>query len=151
NPWFFTNSYARVPGAKRWGLITAFDSRTNKIAWEQRVPYPVCGGGGTMVTSTGLLFHSEPDGNVQAYDAKTGQKVWEFQTGSLPPVGPIGPYDGPIASYAVDGEQYVAFAHGREFWAFKLDGSLEPRAAPPTPPTEEPFAGASVETSSIRT
>jgi alcohol dehydrogenase (cytochrome c) len=139
DPWFFQNTFGRVPGAKRWGLITAFDSRTNKIAWEKRVPWPVCGGGGTMATATGLVFHPEPDGHAQAYDGANGNLLWEFQTGILPPMGPISPYAGAMVSYAVDGEQYVAYANGRQMWAFKLGGAIAARPAPVPYPTIEPF------------
>ena len=89
-----------------------------------------------MATAGGLLFHGEPDGNFQAYDARTGELLWQFQTG-------FGA-DGAIVSYEVDGEQYVAIptggtslaqsARGDGVWAFKLGGKVLPLYPPPAPP-----------------
>jgi quinohemoprotein ethanol dehydrogenase len=134
---------SHIPGQKYSGSIAALDGRTAKIAWEKRLPYPACGGSGTMVTATGLVFHGEADGNLQAYDAKSGELVWQFQTGSLGPWSPaLGPGTGPAITYELDGAQYVAFAIDRAVWAFKLGGPLRPRAPLQPPPAEEPFRGA---------
>ena len=68
-------------------------------------------------------------GSVQAYDAKTGDLLWEFQTG-------LRGARGPAMSYEVDREQYVAVATGTALWSFKLGGSLPPRPAlPPVTPS----------------
>ena len=82
DPKFFSASGTNVPGIKTSGLIAAIDSRTNKIAWQKPMPYPIQNGSGMMATAGGLLFHGEPDGQFQSYDAKTGDKLWEFQTGA---------------------------------------------------------------------
>ena len=42
--------------------LTAVDSRTNKIAWQKRMPYSIGQGSGSLVTASDLLFHGEPDG-----------------------------------------------------------------------------------------
>ena len=52
------------------GTLTAVDSRTNKIVWQKKMPYSIGQGSGALATASGLLFHGEPDGNFQAYDAK---------------------------------------------------------------------------------
>src|ERR1700694_3263447 len=100
------------------------------------MPYPIGLGSGVMTTAGGLLFHGEPDGNFQAYNAKTGDLLWQFQTG-------FGA-DGPPITYERNGEQYVAIAtggnnlglsaRGDAVWSFKLGGSLQPLNAPPAPP-----------------
>ena len=72
------------------------------------------------------MFRGAVDGHVEAYDARTGERVWAFQTGR--PGGWRQP--GPSVTYDVDGEQYVAIAMGRELWAFTLDGTVAERAAP---------------------
>jgi alcohol dehydrogenase (cytochrome c) len=90
-----------------------------------------------------LLFHGESDGNVVAYDIRNGDVLWSFQTGAGA--------DAPVATYEVNGEQYVAIlAGGNSFqlsqrgdnlWAFKIGGTVAPLTAPPEPPTTQPAGG----------
>ena len=135
-------------GAKYGGTLTAVDSRTNKIAWQKRRPYSIGQGSGALVTAGDLLFHGEPDGNFQAYDARTGELLWQWQTGAGA--------DAPAISYEIDGIQYVAIAaggvsiqttsaNGDLIWVFSLKGSpgdrLKPFAAPKPPTTVVGFAG----------
>jgi alcohol dehydrogenase (cytochrome c) len=144
-PWWMTRyGWTRnVPGTKQYGILAALDSRTNRIAWQRRMPYQIGFGGGTMTTAGNLLFHGEPDGNFQAYDARTGELLWEFQTG-------FGA-DSPSMTYEVDGEQHVAIAprDGDAVWAFKLGGRIRPLNPPPVPPTEVPFSGAIARSSNV--
>ena len=94
-----TRSISACPGLNSLGhgVLAAIDSRTNKIVWKKefRPGRP----SGAMTTAGGLMFQSAPDGNFQAYDAKTGDLLWQFQ---------IGAAGGPPLSYEIDGEQYVA-------------------------------------------
>ena len=133
-----------IPEALRPGVIAAIDSRTDKIVWKKEVPPSLLGRSGTLVTAGGLMFHAATDGNLQAYDAKTGDVVWQFQTG-------IGGGGGPVASYQIDGEQYVAYVTGPSVWAFKLGGSLQPLPAPKLPPPSEPIVGPIEDTNHIDT
>jgi plastocyanin len=132
----------QVPGQKSYGIIAAIDSTTNKIAWQKKMPYRLEMGSGMTATAGGLVFHGEPDGLFQAYDAKTGDVLWEFQTGSNGSDG-TALYDvaGSVASYEVDGEQYVTLVSGGALWSFKLGGKVPPlpRAAPR--PTETSWVG----------
>ena len=67
------------------------DSRTAKLAWQKHLAYAACvGGGGATATAGGLVFHVEPDGNFQAYEAKVGNILWQFQTGEPGVEGPAG-------------------------------------------------------------
>ena len=148
--WIFRNEspasggFRLVPGTKNYGVLTAIDSHTQKIAWQRRLPYQAAFGSGTIATAGGLVFHGEPDGHVEAYDAKSGERLWQFQT-------EFGA-DGPLATYEVDGEQFVALtaggnvynfsASGDAVWAFKLGGTLKPMAAPAPPPSVVPVPGA---------
>jgi glucose dehydrogenase len=113
-------------GAKYGGTLTAVDSRINKIAWQKRMPYSIGQGSGSLVTASDVLFHGEPDGNFQAYDARNGELLWQWQTGAGA--------DAPAITYEIDGVQYVAIAsgglatqtassNGDMVWAFSLQGS----------------------------
>ena len=125
-----------VPGTREYGLITALDSRTNKQVWQKEVPYLAGFGSGVLATAGGLLFHGGSDGFFRAFDSKTGEELWRFQTG-------FGA-DAPAATYEIDGEQYVAIAAGGSrdgykeargdlVWSFKLGGRLNPLNGPPMP------------------
>ena len=65
-------------GASLAGTFTAINATTNKIAWQQQMPYRMGGGGGSSVTAGGLLLRGEPDGNFVALDAKTGDGIVEI-------------------------------------------------------------------------
>jgi alcohol dehydrogenase (cytochrome c) len=134
----YTNGTQAPPiGSPLSGTFTAIDSRTNKIAWQHKLPYRMGGGGGSTVTAGGLLLRGEPDGNFVALDAKTGETLWKFQTG-------FGA-DAPAMVYEVDGDQYIAIvtggnsiqgsAYGDAVWAFSLKGQLGPLWPPPPPIT----------------
>jgi alcohol dehydrogenase (cytochrome c) len=134
DPYVFSgDGLNNVPGVKSHGILAAIDARTDKIVWQKSMPYRIENGSGATATAGGLLFHGEPDGNLQAYDAKTGDLLWQFQTG----------FDesGPIASYEADGRQYLAVVASGAVWAFKLGGTMAPLPAPPPPPTESAFRG----------
>ena len=125
DPWFrgSASGYSTLPPAV--GVFGAIDSRTNKIVWKHEVASGIIGTSGPLTTAGGLMFRGSGDGYFQAYDARTGHRLWAFQTG-------VRGSRGAAATYAVDGEQYVALAMGPELWAFKLGGTLPPRDAPPT-------------------
>src|SRR6185295_7909561 len=113
----------------------------NKIVWQKRSPWSLLSGSGMMTTAGGLLFRMEGDGNFLAFNAKTGEPLWKFQTGQLSP-SPLTLAGGvPSAAYEVDGEEFIAVPMGNSVWAFKLGGTLPQRPAPPTPPTEFGFQG----------
>jgi plastocyanin len=91
--------------------------------------------GGSTATASGLVFAGEGNGNFDALDAKSGQHLWQFQTGAG--------VNAPAVTYEVDGMQYVAVSSGGNFqldfprgdtlWVFSLNGTQEPVAAPPPP------------------
>jgi len=145
-----TGTFLRPPGFKLYGEIVALDSRTNKIAWRRHSPYSICVGSGAMATAGGLVFHAEPDGNVQAYDGRSGHLLWQFQTGFVGPgAGLRINGGGPVATYEVAGRQYVALAMNRIVWGFRLGGTIPPRPAPPPPFTISPWEGRVVDTNRI--
>jgi PQQ-dependent dehydrogenase (methanol/ethanol family) len=142
NPWFFSNTFnQRVPGlgSLGFGVLAAIDSRTNRIAWKRefRPGRPA----GAMTTAGGLMFQSAPDGNLQAYDARTGTLLWQFQTGAP---------GGPPLSYELDGEQYIAAVTTTGVRAFKLGGTLAP-VSPPARQAQDLFTGQIMDTSQVET
>ena len=147
----------RLAGQTQYGVLAALDARTAKIAWQKRLPYSECeGSGGALTTAGGLMFHSEPDGVFQAYDAKTGDELWRFQTGEVGLGGGAGPSGGSAMTYESRGEQFVAVANNRAVWAFKIGGAVPPRPAPVPPETVRTWTGriedtATVQLGSVRT
>ena len=91
-------------GSPMSGTLTAIGGNTDKIVWQHKAPYRIGKGSGSTSTAGGLVFHGEPDGNFLALDAKTGEVLWQFQTG-------FGA-DAPPAVFEVDGEEYVTIGTG---------------------------------------
>ena len=104
------------------------------------------GTSGPLTTAGGLMFRGSGDGRFEAYDAKSGDRLWEFQTG-------VRSARGPAATYLVDGEQYVAVAMGTDLWAFKLGGTIPPQAArvPQGPPASAGVPAEEIETATLMT
>jgi PQQ-dependent dehydrogenase (methanol/ethanol family) len=117
------------------GTLSAINPTTNKIVWQKEFPFQCGGGSGLLNTASGLLFHGQADGLLVAHDATTGDVLWQFQTGAGA--------DAPVATYEVDGEQYVAIlaggnaymnsTAGDNLWAFKLGGTVAALPAPRAP------------------
>jgi len=122
-------------GSPMSGTFTAVGGNTNKMVWQNKTPYRIGNGGGSTATAGGLVFHGEPDGNILAYDAKTGAELWKFQTGFGAEAPPV--------VYEVDGDQYIAIAaggnqltgsaYGDAVWSFSLKGQVNPLWPPPPP------------------
>jgi plastocyanin len=145
-----TGTFLRPPGFKLYGEIVALNSRTNRIAWRKRSPYSICVGSGAMATAGGLVFHAEPDGNLQAYDAANGDLLWQFQMGFVgASAGLRVNGGGPVMTFEAGGEQYVALTMNKIVWAFKLGGTVPPRPAPPAPFTVQPWEGRIADTDKI--
>ena len=83
-----------------------------KIAWR----YPQVGSGdswgGTLTTTTGLLFFGDDAGSLETVDASNGRPLWHFNTGQAMHASPM--------TYAVEEVQYVAIAAGSDVFAFSL-------------------------------
>jgi len=134
-----------VPGPKGFGVIAAIDNRTQRFAWRREVPISDLGRGGMLTTAGGLLFRQAGDGNFTAMDAKTGEVLWQFQTGL---VGT----SGPPSAFEIDGEEYVAVSAGRAVWAFKLGGAITARNVPKrVSESEDAFIGPIEDTDQVET
>jgi glucose dehydrogenase/plastocyanin len=141
---------AKIPGSKGYGLVAAIDAKTNRIAWQQRLPYPACAGSGATATAGDLVFHAHANGEMRAFDARSGKLVWQFQTGSTRAINvALGPGFSPVAVYEVNREQHVAAVVGDSVWAFKRGGTLIRRKPGLPPEWVAPFAGVISDTTSI--
>jgi alcohol dehydrogenase (cytochrome c) len=89
-----------IPTEKQWGRLAAVDLDTGKLAWKADTDEPLMGG--VLATAGGLVFTGEGNGNFNAYDAKSGKKLWSFQCGAG--------VNSPPISYMVNGKQYIGVA-----------------------------------------
>lgn len=106
----------------RFGTLTALDLRhQGKILWQAKTPQPLVGG--VVATAGGLVFTGEGGGDLDAYDAASGRKLWRFACGAGVNAPPI--------TYAVDGRQYVAVAAGGSaIWGYPQGDALMVFALP---------------------
>ena len=93
----------KVKSPEAGAYLRGIDPLTGKAKWEVSTG-KVANWSGTMTTAGGLVFTGAQTGEFRAYDADTGEKLWEFQTGS----GIIGQ---PV-TWEEDGRQYVSVASG---------------------------------------
>ncbi len=84
------------------GELLAWDPVAGKAAW--RVPHVGPWNGGTLATAGNLVFQGTAQGELSAYTADKGTRLWTFPTQS----GVIAP---PM-TYSIKGEQYVAVLVG---------------------------------------
>jgi alcohol dehydrogenase (cytochrome c) len=91
--------------------IKALDPETGRTVWDFKISQGSLQNG-VLATAGSVVFASVRDGNVVALDAKSGQHLWHFQTGTSPAASPM--------SYAVSGHQFVAIAAGNTLYAFAL-------------------------------
>lgn len=96
---------AQVVG-EHWGALKAFDPTTGREVWSQRNAHPLVAS--VLATGGDLIFTGKPTGEVVAYHARTGEVLWEFQTGS-------GVHSNPV-TYSVNGKQYLAVPTGWGGW-----------------------------------
>lgn len=125
------------------GSLQAWDPVRQKQVWS--VPQNELWNAGTLTTAGNLVFQGRADGILYAYNARTGDVLWTFDTGlgiSAPPI-----------TYRINGRQYIsilvgwggAFAgvgnkalgweygkHLRRLITFSLEGNaVLPKLAPP--------------------
>jgi alcohol dehydrogenase (cytochrome c) len=97
---FFTGGGPSQP-FRITGSVTAIDVTTGKVIGKHETPYPDLAG---ILATPDLVFSGEPSGQVYALDAKTLQRLWEFNTG--------GGVNAPPMTFSVDGKQYIAVLVG---------------------------------------
>jgi hypothetical protein len=114
-------------------FMVAWDPVKQQERWRHLFGAAGPGGSGTLATAGGLVFM----GNT-AYDAETGQKLWEEPLLGERPVGWI--------SYLLDGKQYFTVlarsSPNNRLFTFTLDGGAPMPALPPAAPAQGRGRGA---------
>jgi alcohol dehydrogenase (cytochrome c) len=102
----------RLPaGRDTFSHIDAFDPLTGKRVWS--VPYKYGLMASMLATAGDVVFTGNPEGEFFALDARTGARLWSFQTGAG--------HRGSSIAYSVDGRQYIATPTG---WQQGITGGM---------------------------
>jgi alcohol dehydrogenase (cytochrome c) len=115
-PWesgksFMGGTFAAAPEpAQR--VLRAIDIQTGKVAWELPQFGTVDSWGGVLATASDVVFYCDDSGAFAAADAKTGKRLWSFQTSQVWKSSPM--------TYVFDKRQFVAVASGPSILAFGL-------------------------------
>ena len=101
------STFKNVKGdkAQQSGTFTAIKVDDGKVAWQAKTPQPMMGG--ALATAGGLVFTGEGNGWFDAFDAKSGKKLWRYNLGAGVNAPPI--------TYEVKGKQYLAVAAGGNY------------------------------------
>jgi lanthanide-dependent methanol dehydrogenase len=103
------------------GQLSAWDPIAGTAVWTIKEKFPVWSG--ALATAADLVFYGTMEGWFKAVDARTGELLWQFKTGS----GIVGQ---PISYRGPDGRQYVAILSGVGGWAGSIvSGDLDARDA----------------------
>jgi alcohol dehydrogenase (cytochrome c) len=84
------------------GQLKAINPLTGKTKWEAPSDLPRFSG--VLSTAGGIVFSGQLTGEFEAFDADSGKKLWQFQTGSG--------IEGQPVTWEQDGVQYVAVTSG---------------------------------------
>ena len=152
DPWHWRVDDSDLTLPEPVGILAAVDTRTSRVVWKHEVPSALLGTSGPLTTAGGLMFRGSAGGQVEAYDARTGERAWTFRTS---PVGArVRP--GPASAYELDDTQFIAIAMGPELWAFTLDGPVPARGEPVLDPWQNyerprpaPTATTAIETATL--
>jgi alcohol dehydrogenase (cytochrome c) len=125
-----TSSIAIEPGADHIGEVQAWHVDTGQRVWTQTFASSA-NWGPMLATGGGLVFSGGTNDRLfRAFDASTGNRLWEFPTNS----GIIGQ----PSSFAVDGTQYIAVQSG---WGIDARG-MQSALSRQRPMPEVPEGGA---------
>lgn len=96
------------------GYLLAWDPVLQEEVW--RAPHRGPWNGGVLSTSGNLVFQGDVDGVFKAFNARTGELLWQFDSGNMISAAPI--------TYSVDGVQYVTVLSGYGTAWSKLAGQV---------------------------
>jgi alcohol dehydrogenase (cytochrome c) len=94
-----------------YSALRAIDPKTGAIKWEHK--FALSSLAGVMSTASGLVFAGDQDGYFNAFDSRTGKRLWWYRTGA--------PIHGAAATtFMLDGRQHVLIPSGMTLTAFAL-------------------------------
>jgi glucose dehydrogenase len=82
---------------KKTGTFTAVATTTGKVLWKHDMPTPM--DGGATASAGGLVFTGDQQGVLYAFDAKTGEDLWQGDLKLAFGTAPV--------IYSIDGQEYV--------------------------------------------
>jgi alcohol dehydrogenase (cytochrome c) len=101
----------RVLPDPAYSALRALDPKTGDLKWEFK--FPTLSLAGVMSTASGLVFAGDNEGNFNAFDSRSGRRLW-----STPMGAPI--YGAAATTYMLDNKQYVLIPSGLKLVAFAL-------------------------------
>jgi len=110
---FYTNGSYSIklpPNRTTYSHLDAWDPLTGKRAWSYPYKYVLLAS--VLATAGDLVFTGNPEGEFFALDARTGTRMWSFQTGAG--------NRGSSISYSVKDRQFIATSTG---WQQSIIGS----------------------------
>lgn len=106
--------HTSIPSEPGSFYLRALDATTGKLRWEYQMSGPTTMWAGTVSTAGGLVFSADDDGDLIAFNSKTGKDLWHFYMGANLHSSPM--------TFAVAGQQYVTVAAGTNLFTFGLMG-----------------------------
>jgi alcohol dehydrogenase (cytochrome c) len=108
------------------GILTAYDLSTGTIKWQKKFPESCYSG--AVTTAGNLVFVGRNTGQLQAYNAMTGELLWSFQTGAGANTTATVFEDGgqEYVALLAGGNSLAASPHGDNMWLFSLNGTMGP-------------------------
>ena len=103
------------------GRLIAWDPITQSARWS--VEHSNAWNGGVLSTAGGLVFQGRLEGDFAAYNAATGEKLWNQNVKSGAASGP--------GTYQIDGDQYVTITTGWGSAYALAGGSAYDQPVPP--------------------
>ena len=108
---FESGGTTRPRDQKNFGALRAIDPVTATMKWEFR--YPSVSSSGVLTTASGLVFAGDGDGNIMAFDSRTGKNLWHYQLG-------FAMRSTAGTTYMLDGRQHLLVPSGSMLTAFAL-------------------------------
>ena len=98
-------------GRESYGHLDAWNPVTGERVWS--VPSQFALMASILTTAGDLVFTGDPEGWFLAFDALSGELLWQFQTGAG--------HRGSSVAYAIDGKQFIATPVG---WQSSLNAGM---------------------------
>jgi alcohol dehydrogenase (cytochrome c) len=110
---FYGGTTKPAPVDSSGKYLRALDLQTGKLVWEVAKVGGSVTGSGVMSTAGGLVLYGDNNaGALVAVDAKTGTRLWQYDTGQVWKASPM--------TYAIDGKQYIGVVAGSTVMVFAL-------------------------------